>query len=211
MSRTRRWFLVAAVVCAALLPVVVRVHVDAAAAVREGDEAASRGDVSRAIRWWSEAARLHLPGGPAGRDAIARLSQRASSAEREGDLDTARRALEALRTASLGTRWLSTPRADSLDDLERRLAALYARLGSDGGSPPRSAALYLQQLAHRSGPALAPALFALAGFAGFLAAASAFVLRGLDPSLRPRRRPAILWGALALAAFALFALALRVA
>jgi len=210
VARSRYLLFCAVLALASLGVVVARLLLDAAVAVRDGDAAAARGDRPLAIERWGEAARLYVPGSAAVRQAVAHLYAEADAAERRGDLDTAARAIEALRSAALGTRWLATPGGERLAALDRRLAALYAERARASGTP-QGEAFFAARLGQRPGPSLVLSLLALGGFVGFLGAGWAFVRRGLDENLRPRGRRALLPAALAVASSLVFALALRAA
>src|SRR3954451_2950479 len=92
--------------------VVARVAIDGRAALRAGWAAEGRGESLEAIRRYLDAARLTLPGSPWVADALARLEGMATRAEQGGDATTARRALEAMRAALLGSRSFYVPHDD---------------------------------------------------------------------------------------------------
>jgi hypothetical protein len=198
-----------------LLVVVVRVAVDSRSALRQGEEAQARGDDAEAVRRYLDAARLYLPGSPWAARALDRLDAIASAAERTHDRPTARRALEAMRAAILGTRSFYTPSLARLAGVDDRLARSYAE-GEDpavdpGASLQSRTAWHAARLARRPGPVLGFAVVALVGLGMWLGAAVGFVRRGLDASLHLRRTPAITMGVLFALGMALFLAGLRLA
>jgi hypothetical protein len=207
--------LVAAGVLAALAVVTVRVAVDSRAALRAGWAAEGRGETLEAIRRYLDAARLTLPASPWVRQALERLDGIATRAEQAHDSVTARRALEAMRAAILGTRSFYTPHGERLPAIDARLARLYARAEERRVDPAASlegrVAWHAARLARRPGPALPFAALALAGLALWLGSAVAFVRRGLDAGLRLQRGPAIAAGVLFVVGLALFVVGLRLA
>lgn len=214
MTRRQTVLLGAAFVIAALGIVVARLLIDSAAALRAADAAAAEGGSREAIRRYLEAAQLYVPGSPFVRAAVERLDGIAVSAEQAGDVETARRALAALRAASLGTRSFFTPSGERLAGVDRRLARLDAEAEARfRGKPvgPERVAFYAERLGRRPGPSLALSLLALAGFGVWLAAAAAFIARGLDGKLRLRARPALACGAVFAVGFTVFLVALRLA
>lgn len=210
--RRRTRALAAGLLLAALGIVVGRLVVDGRAALRAGDHHAGKGDKGEAIRRYGDAARLYVPGAPHVAAARARLQALATEAEGRGDLDTARRALEAERAALLGTRSFFTPGADRLQAIDGALARLYAALEDPArGTPEARVAWHAERLARRPGPALGPSLLALGGFALWIAAAVAFATRGLDRSMRLRRGAAAGAAAAFVLGFVLFLVGLRLA
>lgn len=202
-------------VCAALAVLVGRLLWDSRAAVRAGDDAERRGDHREACRRYLDAARLYVPGSPFVRRALDALEDMAETAQKAGDLASARQALEAMRAALLGTRSFYTPHAERLPRIDGRLARLYALLedaqGSPGGSPAARQAWHAERLSRRPGPAAVPVLLVFVGLALWLGAAVAFVAKGLDAGLRLRTGPAIASGVVFLLGFTLFVAALRLA
>jgi hypothetical protein len=199
----------------ALAVVVVRVAVDAHAALRAGEAAQARGDGREAVRQYLDAARLYLPGSPTVRAALDRLDGMAAAAEQRGDLASARAALEAIRAALLGTRSFYTPFAERLPGVEARLARIYAETEDPrvdpGASPEARRAWHLARLARHPGPSVPYAAMALGGLFLWLGAAVGFVRTGLDAGLRLRRGPALAAGLAFALGFALFVTGLRLA
>lgn len=213
MSSRRRALIVAGAIALGLGIVVVRLWVDGRAAFRAGAQAEAAGDRARAIREYQNAARLYLPGAAYVGDGLARLFAIADAAEGEGDTDNARRALEAVRAAILGTRSFYVPHEARLLEADRRLASLYARIEDPardpGASPEARVAWHAERLARRPGPATAPAVIALFGLALWVGAAVAFFSRALDSALRLRRPQAIAAGLVFVAGFTMFLVGLR--
>jgi hypothetical protein len=205
----------AAGVLAAVVVVTVRVAVDSRAALHAGWEAEGRGEPLEAIRRYLDAARLTVPGSPWVRQALDRLDGVAARAERDGDGATARRALEAMRAAILGTRSFYTPHAGRLPAIDARLAGLYAAAEDVRVDPTATreqrVAWHAARLARRPGPSLPLSVMALAGLALWLAGAVAFVRRGLDGTLKVRRGPAITAGVVFAVGVTLFIAGLRLA
>jgi hypothetical protein len=216
--------LVAAGVLGAVAVVTVRVAVDSRAALHGGWVAEGRGETLEAIRRYLDAARLTLPASPWVREALDRLDRLATHAEQEHDSITARRALEAMRAAILGSRSFYTPHGGrSLNTplgglgppLDARLARLYAAAEAPEVAPAATReareAWHAARLARRPGPSLPFAVLALVGLGLWVLAALAFVRRGLDAGLRPRRGPAITAGVLFALGLTLFVVGLRLA
>jgi hypothetical protein len=192
--------------------VVARVAIDGRAALRAGSVAEGRGESLEAIRRYLDAARLTLPGSPWTAQALDGLDALARRTEAAGDGVTARRALEAMRAAILGTRSFYTPHAARLAAIDARLAHLYSSVPDERPSAPKDLeAWYAARLAPRPGPSLPFALLALAGLGLWLGAAVAFVRWGLDAGLRLRPGGALASGLLLGLGVALFIVGLRLA
>jgi hypothetical protein len=207
--------LVAVGVLGAVAVVTVRVAVDSRAALHAGWVAEGRGETLEAIRRYLDAARLTLPASPWVRQALDRLDRLATHAEQERDSITARRALEAMRAAILGSRSFYTPHGGRLPAIDARLARLYAAAEDAAVDPAATqearVAWHAARLARRPGPSLPFAVLALAGLGLWVVAAIAFVRRGLDAGLRLRRGPAITAGVLFALGLTLFVVGLRLA
>jgi hypothetical protein len=206
---------VAAGVLAAVAVAMVRVAVDSRAALHAGWAAEGRGETLEAIRRYLDAARLTVPASPWVGQALDRLDGLANRAEQGHDSITARRALEAMRAAILGTRSFYTPHAGRLPAIDARLARLYAAAEDPGVDPSATVEARVEwhaaRLARRPGPSLPFAILALAGFGLWVGAAVAFVRRGLDTGLRLQRGPAIAAGVLFALGLTLFVVGLRLA
>jgi hypothetical protein len=157
-----------------------------------------------------------VPGNPYVVRALDALQASADRAEKGGDKALARRALEAMRAALLGTRSFYTPHGERLPGIEGRLARLYAesegsaRVGAVESVEARTA-WHRERLGRRPGPATLPVMLALGGLALWLGAALAFFFKGLDPLLRLRTGRAIAAGVAFLIGFAMFVAGLRLA
>jgi hypothetical protein len=199
----------------ALVVLVGRVAVDGRAALKAGEAAEARGERDEAIRDYLDAARLYLPGSPTVKAALDHLDGLAATAEAAHDPAAARRPLEAIRAALLGTRSFYTPQAGRLDEVDRRLAIVYAAVEDPrvdpGATPEARAAWHAARLARRPGPAPGYVVLALAGLALWLGGAVGFIRRGLDTSLRLRRGPALAAGIVFAIGLALFVTGLRLA
>lgn len=216
MSDVRRRFVVAGAIAAGALAVVAgRILVDSRAALQAGRQAQEKGDGASATRHYLDAARLYVPGSPFVARALDALQAQAQAAESTGNLEAARRALEAIRAAALGTRSFYTPHADRLAAADQRLARIYAKTESDAVDPGASqevrAAWHAERLARRPGPATLPVLVVFLGLALWLGAAVAFFMKGLDANLHLRRGPAVASGVAFLIGFTLFLVGLRIA
>lgn len=214
-GRARTWIFVAAGLALCLGLVTGRLLWQSREALRAGEAAEARGDLATASFEYLDAARLYVPGSPFARTAYDRLAAIADRADAAGDLQNARRALEAIRAAALGTRSFYTPYADRLAAADRRLAGLYAAIEDPrlqpGASDEERAAWHAERLARHPGPRLPFVFLTLAGLAGWLASAVVFLTRGLDAGLRLRRRAAALAGLGFAVGFALFLVGLRLA
>lgn len=193
--------------------VVVRLLVDARAALASGAAAEQRGEMALAIRHYLEAGRLYVPGSPFTTAALDRLDTIAVTAVTQGDYGTARAAFEAERAAILGTRSFFTPHGGRLPNLERRLARLLA-----ASEDPHAAATFEERarwhadrLAERPRPKTPWVLLALLGLAIWLTSAVVFFRHGLDAHLGLRRVPAVLAASGFLVGLALFLVCLRLA
>jgi hypothetical protein len=210
--RLWRWALVA---LAALGVVGGRVLHDSWAALTAGEDAERRNAPVEAAREYLHAVRMYLPGSPFVRRALDRLESMAGAAARAGDVAGERRALEAIRAGLLGARSFYTPNAERLPAVDRRLAAIYARLEdravAAGASLAAREAWHLGRLERRPGPATGWALAALGGCALWIGAAVTFIRRGVDRSLRLRPRWAVGAGVAFVIGFALFMAGLRLA
>lgn len=211
MSGRAQWTVGAAFAALALLIIAMRLVLDGRAAVARGAAAEAQGEARIAVVEYLEAARSYVPGAPHVGQALAALDAVAGRAEAAGDLDLARRALDAERAALLGTRSLYTPFAERLPGLEARLARLYARLDDGPEAPADKEAFFRTRLAARPGARVGFSLLALGGLGLLLGGVAGFVRRGLDAGLHLRARPA-LWSGLVFAlGVGLFLLGLRLA
>ena len=174
--RVQRIARVAAVVMLALGPLVVRVaweahsELTAAAVAREaGDEATEVMHLGRALCW-------RLPMASHDEQAIARLLAIAEQAQGEVPVAVARAlvAYREIRSALLGSRALDVPHADTLLEVDTRIAALMAD-GDAAAEATRLAELRLAPTHPRIG-AMAAAL----AWVGWVLASARLLLRGID-------------------------------
>jgi hypothetical protein len=214
-GRLRPWALIGAGIFLALGIVGTRLLWDARSNLMAGDLAQSRGDRHAAIRHYQDAARLYLPGSPYVRRALDHLESLAVSATQAGDGPSLRAALEAERAAILAARWLVIPYASRLPALELRLAQVLAaneeRSVAPGVSFEARTAWHLERLAHRPGPALPYVLLALVGLVLWVGSAIIFFRKGLDESLRLRRRQAVVTSIIFAAGLGMLLIGLRLA
>lgn len=201
-----------AIALLALGLVVARVLADSASAVSAGDTASEQGNPELAIEHYQHAVRMYVPGSPYVRRALERLEKIAAGASQRGEATGERLALEAIRAGLLGARSLYTPHAERLAAVDRRLAALYARIEDpSNGKPEARQAWFAERLARRPGPRPLISLLAIGGLGLWLGASVLFIRRGLDRGLRLRPRWALFAGVAFLVGFALFVFGLRFA
>jgi hypothetical protein len=193
--------------------IVVRLLVDARAALALGTVAEQRGELLLAIRHYLDAGRLYVPGSPYTTAALDRLDKLAVSAVTQGDYATARAAFEAERAAILGTRSFYTPHGGRLPGLERKLARLLAASepATVGATFEERTRWHAERLAERPRPKTLWVLLALLGLGTWTASAVVFFRHGLDAHLGLRRIPAILAASGFLVGLALFLVCLRLA
>lgn len=204
--------LAAALVALVLLVASARVVLSSRSELSDADARAAAGDRAGAVERWGRAARLYAPGNPYSGAAFAHLEEAAVLAEARGDRPFALAAWRELRSACLATRSFYTPHEAGMRRANERIAALAAALESPsvepGADEPARARWHAARLAEDYAPRLGFVLLALAGFLAFLGCCVAFFFLALDDAERLRRRPALLLGAGALAAFAAFVLGL---
>jgi hypothetical protein len=196
-AEPRRWGRWVAVAALALAVVAGRVLHDSWSSLRAGQAAEASGPQHRsaAIRHYLRAARMYVPGSPFVSRSLDHLQMIAQQAGQAGDRQGEREALEAIRSALLGSRSLYTPRADRLLGANARLAVIYASIEDPAVAPGASfeerEAWHRQRLDVQPGPAVPATLAALAGMGLWLGAAVVFIRRGLDRTLRLERRWAL--------------------
>jgi hypothetical protein len=185
---------------AGLAVVVVRVLVDARAAVKAGEAALAQGQPDEAVRHFHHAVRMYVPGSPFGKRALVRLDEVAATARAAGDATGERQALEAIRSGLLGARSLYTPHAARVTAADERLAVLYVALEDPAvagrATPEERLAFHRERLQRRPGAGSGASLLALVGFGLWLGAAVTFLRRGIDRTLTVRPAWA-LWCSLA--------------
>ena len=192
-----------------------RVVCSSRAELAEGRQAFERGDRAAAVVHLRRAAHFYAPGNPYVVAALEELRSIGRQAEIEGQDELALAAYRAIRTSALGTRSLYTPHRDRLDEANGRIASLMAR----GERPPMDRGKTVEQVRAehlallRDVEAPDPLWSAVAclAFLGWIGGAFLLIFRGFDEELRPRRRPALLWGGVVLGALALWAVALLLA
>lgn len=215
-SFVRRAALPAVVVLAALGLLTGRVLLASRAELTDGRAAYARGDREAAVVHLRRAAHWYAPGSPFVPEALDELRRIARQAEMEGQEELALSAYRAIRTSCIGTRSFYTPNEDRLDEANRRIAALMAR---QTPRPPMDRGKTASQLSREHYELLSrveapsPQWSALAGlaFLGWIGAAFAFIFRGLDEELRPKRKPALLWGGLVALGLVLWVVSLLLA
>lgn len=163
--------------CAGRVLVEGRASLEASIEHRETDPRASVAHARRAASWY-------LPFAPHVDEAYRELRSLATSAEREGDRETAFLAWRAIRSASMSTRWIVEPRLR-----ERREAdAAIARLASEAAlvstmpnapSPRDLERLHASALAREEAPNVGWVLVLLLGLVGWLGGMVWLVRAGL--------------------------------
>lgn len=204
MTRSRFRSVFAPFALTAVLAVVVvigRLTWEARTALRNGDARKGEGAASEAVAHYLDAARAHYPGNPYAGEALDRLlgMAEASPGGEAVNEHVARRALEAFRAAVLATRSVYVPRAADLENVNARLAAMYARSETRGrpGVAVNAVELsrrqqwHLEKLTPLPGPSLLWSVVALLGLAIWLSAVAAFITRALTPNMKIVRGPAL--------------------
>ncbi len=193
----------------------LRVVAASAEELRQARHLEDGGHLAEAIAHHRRAARWYAPGNPYAEEALARLETIGLRAEDAGDVDLALAAHRSIRGAVLGARSFFTPHAARLARADARIAALMGALPPPPLDAARSVeertALHLSLLQHTPRPSVPWALLALAGLAGWIGAAFAFVTRALDEDDQLVPTEARLWGAVWIVSFGLFLLGLALA
>jgi hypothetical protein len=193
---------VAGIIAFGLAVITLRVLVSSRSEFRAAAQSERSGDVPETITHLRRAARWYAPGNPYVRRALAELETIAVRAENGGDLRTARRAWEAIRSAILSARSLYTPNARLLAPANTHIAALLAREEGPDAAPGKSEAERVKWhealLMRDDAPIVGWTVLALAGLCGWIGGALGFIYRGVgdDDRLRPR---AALWSAAGIA------------
>lgn len=172
-SRAERALRVGAVVLLAVVPLMVRVGCEARAELAEAEVARVAGDEDGEVMHLGRALRWRLPGGPWDERALARLLEIAETAE---PIDSARAlaAYREIRSGLLGSRALDVPHADTLRDVDSRIAAIMGD-GDPGAEAARLTELRQEPEASRLGKAIAALLWV-----AWVVASARLLLRGID-------------------------------
>jgi hypothetical protein len=175
--------LLIAVLCARML-------LGARAEVRAASDSSTRNEGEAQIRHLRRAMAYYLPGNPWVRQARDLLLEEARQAEARGERSRALDALHQLRSAILSLRGITHPYAETLPEVNRRLAELMVRdpQASRDLRVPEGRERLLQRLDHPPEPHPLWAGLGLFGFLSWVGGALALFWRGLRPdaSLVPR-------------------------
>ena len=219
--RSRAWtFSLVGAFLVALIIILLRLTVDARAALARGDGRLDAGAPLEAISHYCDAARAAYPGNPYASQALERLwllgqaQQTGQQASDENEKHVVERhALEAFRAALLATRSFYVPRWADLQVANDRLAGIYARW--EGRNARHSPSTFeqrhhwhLEKLNSIPGPKVLWVVTALVGLAIWLAAVAAFIVKALTPDMRLKRGPALGSALAFLCGFGLFLLGL---
>ncbi|MSP61197.1 MAG: hypothetical protein EXR72_12800 [Myxococcales bacterium] len=199
---------IAGFVAIALTMIISRVLWSSRVEWQAAEERLAAGDAPQAIDRFGRAARLYAPGNPWSSRALDRLEELAVRSEKAGDRALALVAWREVRSSVLATRAIYTPNRARLAVADERIATLAAALESPsvdpGADEPARRLWHAERLARTEEPSPFWSLCALAGFAGWLAAAVGFLFRAVDERDRLRRGPALRWALGVIAGMALF-------
>ncbi|MDH5493989.1 MAG: hypothetical protein OEY14_18710 [Myxococcales bacterium] len=195
--------------------ITLRVLVASHSELQEAERLLAAADPDAAIVHYRRAARWYAPGSPYPSRALDRLAQLARQAEEASDEERALAAWRSIRASILSTRSFYIPNGERLREADARIAALMAELPAPpidaGKSRAQLEAEHLELLSAPVGPSVGWTLLLLLGFFGWVGGGFAFAARAFDAEDRLLRGPALRWGGLILAGFALFALGLLMA
>ena len=175
-ARWSRGLLGAAAVVAILGAATGRVVYSGNEEIAASTAALDAGDPREAIVRARRAAGWYAPGAPHVRVAYERLIALARAAEEHKRDDLALMAWQAIRTASIETRWLVAPHADDREMAEREIARLQAKVPGQVAPDARIAAEQLQKL-RRHSPAQTPWVVALLAGLSMLAGGLVLIAR----------------------------------
>lgn len=180
-----------------------------------GRDAFERGDRQAAVLHLGRAAHWYAPGSPFVAAALDELRQIGRQAEMEGQVELALSAYRAIRSSCLGTRSFYTPHRGRLNEANRRIAALMARQPPPpmdrGKTVAQRQEEHLALLERVEEPQPLWSAVACVSFVLWVVGAFGFILRALDPELRPRRRQALKWGSIVTGGLILWVIALLLA
>jgi hypothetical protein len=211
-QRIRTAAIVIGVIGVALAVVLGRVLVESRQEATAARQALASGDVEGAITHLGRAARWYAPGNSASVQALDDLRDLALEAESNGDQHTALDAWQTIRGAILSTRSFFVPHASLLEEANQHIATLMAELEPPTVAPDEDDATrrawHLALLERDDAPRVTWTLLALAGLAGWIAAALLFIYRAIGVDDRLKARPALYCGLGAVAGFAAFLIGL---
>lgn len=163
----------------------VRAVVEGESEIAASDAAFDKGDLPAAIEHARRSATAYVPGAPHVGRAYERLRAIALGAEAAGQPAVAFSAWQAVRSAALESRHLSTPRAAELERANQNLARLELLARPvEGETGIRQQKLALGRLSTEPGPQGGWLLLLGASFCLTLAGLGLFAWRGLDVSGR---------------------------
>jgi hypothetical protein len=197
--------------CVALVVVAavyVRVVLTARQAVAEAERSLAEDRFDDALFHFRRAAHAYAPFNPYNEQAYDRLWQLGRKAELGGQTDDALQAYRAIRSAILASRSFYTPHPDRLEEVDNRIARLMARQSPPpvDRDKPESERMrdHHALLADNPQPDPLWSVLLLAGFVGWVGSCVGFIMAGLDPALRIRRRPALVCGVVFVSGLALW-------
>ncbi|MBI5427364.1 MAG: hypothetical protein HZA02_03700 [Nitrospinae bacterium] len=175
----------------------LKVYLNAAAELRQGDEYSAKGLPDQAAVHYERSIRWYLPGLNDGENAAEGLWKTAAQYESRGDIENALSSYRLLRGAFYSARSFFTPGRKWIGRCNEKIAELMA------GRPPFSAADRAKSLERRKSEALSLlstekppfiqwALLSELGFFGWVACAFLFVVKAMTPQGRIKTRQALL-------------------
>jgi hypothetical protein len=193
----------------------VKVISSAHAELEEAERWRAEGSVESAVTHYRRAARWYLPVNPYSDAALDELATIATEAEASNDTTLALSTWRSVRAAIESSRSFYLPNRDRLDVADEHIAALMARVEV----PPVDAArteeerreIHLELLREDRDPSVLWAVVALLGLVGWVGAALAFSMRGIDEEDRLVSKEARRWGTAFVVGFGLFVLGLLLA
>jgi hypothetical protein len=171
------------------------------------------GNIAEAISAFDRSMHWYLPGSPTVARAVTGLEDIAKRAEKQGDNETALRAWRVARSGFYGAKWIVQPGKDIIARCDKNIARLVAEkvAASNLQDPEAGRKAYEKEMAiltKEVGPSVAWSLAALVGFFGWIACAGLFIFKAFGKKREFHRRPALIYGLLFLAAYALWMIAL---
>lgn len=195
-STRRRWIVWLLIVLAVVGPIYARALVQARAEVLRGNALLTI-DPYRAVTSYRHAVEWYAPGNPYSAQAVDALLEIGMDDGPHGPSpDLSLRALESLRSAILVTRSVYTPYADTLPEVERRIASLRGQeAASRSGSDPVAEAerqLTLLRASRDRTPNAVWSLVVTVAFALWIALTWLFIRSAFGGDTKRRRRSALL-------------------
>jgi hypothetical protein len=209
MSARRKAAVWAIVVVVCAIVVVVKVRVESSAALEQARALRDRGETMAAGLWYRRAIRWYTPLSSSVETAAGELWALAEASLRAGKPREALGLFRDLRGALYAIRHVLHPYRDVRERCEEQIASLMAAEPATteldrGKSQTERRALYLAQMRSIGEPDVLWSIALLLGFFGWIAAALSFFWRGFTPDGALLARPAVLWGGVGVACFALW-------